>query len=178
MSTLKVGTIQDHANSNTAISIDSSGRVTTPARPAFMVGLSATYTHTSGNVIQYNSTDNQGFNTGNHFDLTNHKFVVPINGLYQFHASTSIASGEYSRSANIRMHINDTNIDSRFGARNNLDGDRSGSSSYLGLRGLWIINLTAGQQITWKSSWETDGNMESTESMHYHGTYCWGMLVG
>ena len=27
MSTLKVGTIQDHANSNTAISIDSSGRV-------------------------------------------------------------------------------------------------------------------------------------------------------
>ena len=33
MSTLKVGTIQDHANSNTAMSIDSSGRVTTPARP-------------------------------------------------------------------------------------------------------------------------------------------------
>ena len=28
MSTLKVGTIQDHANSNTAISIDSGGRVT------------------------------------------------------------------------------------------------------------------------------------------------------
>ena len=27
MSTLKVGTIQDHANSNTAISIDSGGRV-------------------------------------------------------------------------------------------------------------------------------------------------------
>jgi hypothetical protein len=178
MSTLKVGTIQDHANSNTAISIDSSGRVTTPARPAFLVGLNNTYTHTSGNIIQYNDISNQGFNTGNHFDLTNHKFVVPINGLYQFHASTSIASGEYSRSANIRMHINDTNIDSRFGARGNLDGDRSGGSSYLGLRGLWIINLTAGQEITWKSSWETDGNMDSTESMHYHGTYCWGMLVG
>ena len=27
MSTLKVGTIQDHANSNTAMTIDSSGRV-------------------------------------------------------------------------------------------------------------------------------------------------------
>jgi hypothetical protein len=36
MSTLKVGTIQDHANSNTAISIDSSGRVTLPQRVAFM----------------------------------------------------------------------------------------------------------------------------------------------
>ena len=36
MSTLKVGTIQDHTNSNTAISIDSSGRVTQPAKPAFV----------------------------------------------------------------------------------------------------------------------------------------------
>ena len=35
MSTLKVGTIQDHTNSNTAISIDSSGRVTQPAKPYF-----------------------------------------------------------------------------------------------------------------------------------------------
>ena len=30
MSTLKVGTIQDHANSNNALLIDSSGRVTAP----------------------------------------------------------------------------------------------------------------------------------------------------
>tara|TARA_B100001287_G_scaffold135340_1_gene113877 strand:- start:722 stop:1204 length:483 start_codon:yes stop_codon:yes gene_type:complete len=33
MSTLKVGTIQDHANSNTAMTIDSSGRVFQPAKP-------------------------------------------------------------------------------------------------------------------------------------------------
>ena len=37
MSTLKVGTIQDHTNSNTAISIDSSGRILTPSRPMFDV---------------------------------------------------------------------------------------------------------------------------------------------
>ena len=35
MSTLKVGTIQDHTNSNTAISIDSSGQVTFPKPPIF-----------------------------------------------------------------------------------------------------------------------------------------------
>ena len=35
MSTLKVGTIQDHANSITAMSIDSSGRVTVPQRICF-----------------------------------------------------------------------------------------------------------------------------------------------
>ena len=40
MSTLKVGTIQDHTNSITAISIDSSGRVTTPVIPRFEAGFS------------------------------------------------------------------------------------------------------------------------------------------
>ena len=35
MSTLKVGTIQDHANSNTAINIDSSGRVKMPNQVLF-----------------------------------------------------------------------------------------------------------------------------------------------
>ena len=38
MSTLKVGTIQDHANSNTAISIDSGGRVTLNQQPMFQLG--------------------------------------------------------------------------------------------------------------------------------------------
>ena len=37
MSTLKVGTIQDHASSTTAMTIDSSGRVLQPAKPAFRV---------------------------------------------------------------------------------------------------------------------------------------------
>ena len=35
MSILKVGTIQDQSNSNTAISIDNSGRVNIPKIPAF-----------------------------------------------------------------------------------------------------------------------------------------------
>ena len=175
MSTLKVGTIQDHANSNTAISIDSSGRVTTPARPSFMAGIASSYTHTSNTTIQY---DTANFNTGNHFDTSNYKFVVPINGLYQFYASMSVATGEYTRSANVRLARNGSTIDSRFTARNNLDGDRTGGSSYLGLRGLWIIPLTAGEEITWLGSWETDGTFDSTETLHIHGTYCWGMLVG
>ena len=42
MSTLKVGTIQDHANSITAMSIDSAGRVTMPTRPAFACHLEST----------------------------------------------------------------------------------------------------------------------------------------
>ena len=43
MSTLKVGTIQDHANSNTAISIDSSGRTTFPQKIAFKSGIATNF---------------------------------------------------------------------------------------------------------------------------------------
>ena len=42
MSTLKVGTIQDHTNSNNALLIDSSGRVTEPQTLKFGVRLAMT----------------------------------------------------------------------------------------------------------------------------------------
>ena len=50
MSTLKVGTIQDHTNSNTAISIDSGGRVTLNQQPMFQLG-GVTGTIAAGGVI-------------------------------------------------------------------------------------------------------------------------------
>jgi len=54
MSTLKVGTIQDHANSNTAISIDSSGRATfaKAKTPSFHVYKSDNLTVPSSVVTQ------------------------------------------------------------------------------------------------------------------------------
>ena len=45
-SILKVSQIQDPTNSNTALTIDSSGRIVTPARPAFSV----TQIEASGNA--------------------------------------------------------------------------------------------------------------------------------
>ena len=44
MSTLKVGTIQDHANSNTAISIDSGGVVSAPQNPLLKLQTTSDYT--------------------------------------------------------------------------------------------------------------------------------------
>jgi hypothetical protein len=47
-SILKVSEIQDPTNGNTAVSIDSSGRVLTPARPAFFArAVTNTSTHNS-----------------------------------------------------------------------------------------------------------------------------------
>ena len=99
MSTLKVSTIQDVANSNTAISIDSSGRVTTPAKPAFFAYLTAdqSITLNSWDKIEFNATD---FDTGSNFDSsTNNRFTAPVNGVYQFNANLN---PDYSSGSNTR----------------------------------------------------------------------------
>jgi len=90
-SILKVSSIQDPTNSNTALSIDSSGRILTPARPVFR----ATGPSPS-NVTNQNYTtatkltfwDNEMFDVGSNFDATtNYRFTAPITGYYQFNCN-------------------------------------------------------------------------------------------
>lgn len=82
MSTLKVGTIQDHANSNTAMSIDSTGRVLTPARPAFRARLagSTQATGTQGTIV----FETEDFDIGGNYNVSNGRFTAPIAGIYHF----------------------------------------------------------------------------------------------
>ena len=78
-SILKVNTIQDATNSTTAISIDSSGRVTTSTnRPAFMAR------RTSGQSNGIVVFDTVMLNQGSHYDNSNGRFTAPIAGLYNF----------------------------------------------------------------------------------------------
>jgi hypothetical protein len=85
---LDVGTIRDAAGTNTAMTIDSTGRVVTPARPAFLA-----YKTTSGS-INYSSADSISadmtateFNVGSHYQTSGSdvgKFIAPIAGHYFF----------------------------------------------------------------------------------------------
>ena len=80
-SILGVETLQ-HTNGTTAATIDSSGRILTPARPAFSV----TQIETSGNAGQ---TGHYSFNTvdtniNNCWNTSNNRFEAPINGVYHF----------------------------------------------------------------------------------------------
>ena len=78
MSTLKVGTIQDHANSNTAISIDSSGRVTTPQLIAFMGQKTNGSGYSTSGAIPFNQTHLA------HASWSGSTFTAPIAGTYMF----------------------------------------------------------------------------------------------
>jgi len=88
MSTLKVGTIQDHANSTTAMTIDNAGRVLTPARPAFKAYISGTgwldIVHGATRRIAFNAED---YDIGGCFDTSTGVFTAPISGYYFFYVN-------------------------------------------------------------------------------------------
>ena len=81
MSTLKVGTIQDHANSNTAISISNTGQVTMPNSSGFVPEFVAWSVQKNGNMTIGNAVQTQvtwqteNFDTHNAF--ASNAFTVP-----------------------------------------------------------------------------------------------------
>jgi hypothetical protein len=85
MSTLYVDNIYSKTGTSQALTIDSSGRVTTPARPAFCAVLTATTAFSSissgVDLTQYLTTID--YNIGNHYSAAN-GFVAPIDGIYHF----------------------------------------------------------------------------------------------
>ena len=81
-SELGVQTIQ-HTNGTDAMTIDSSGRILTPARPAFMVKWSATQSGiTSANDFFRLNFDEEVFDTGN--NVSSAAFTTPVAGVYHF----------------------------------------------------------------------------------------------
>ena len=90
-SILNVDQINNAAGTN-ALTIDSSGRILTPARPAFSVSRVDTgATGTSGH-IQFNTVDT---NINSCWDTTNYRFEAPIAGVYHF-SFTGMSAGTAS----------------------------------------------------------------------------------
>ena len=95
MSTLKVGTIQDHANGNTAIEIASDGTFKASKVPAFRVHTSSSVAASSGSWtnIPLNATSGtgvQGFDT--HGMMSNNKIII-----------TAATAGIYFFTGHVRM---------------------------------------------------------------------------
>ena len=86
MSNLLVQNIK-HTNGTTAQTIDSTGRITEPNKPAFQVSNdNAGWTAVSdGAIIPFNdkSTGNN-FDNGGNFNISSYRFVAPVTGNYQF----------------------------------------------------------------------------------------------
>tara|TARA_R100000654_G_scaffold58682_1_gene85372 strand:- start:288 stop:797 length:510 start_codon:yes stop_codon:yes gene_type:complete len=86
MSNLLVQNIK-HTNNTTAMTVDSSGRITEPNKPAFL----ATYTNNAwsvvqnGDIINFNDVSSGDcFDTGNNYSTSNYRFIAPVAGSYYF----------------------------------------------------------------------------------------------
>ena len=87
-SVLKVNEVQNTQN-NSAMTIDSVGRVSLPQQIGFLAEGSNSYVaYNSGATLAYNSaTSNGQYNNGGHYDTSTYKFTCPVAGLYFFYAS-------------------------------------------------------------------------------------------
>jgi len=87
MSNLLVQSIK-HTNGTLAQTIDSTGRVLTPARPAFRAYNNASsawteVTHAQHQIVAYNA---EKYDIGGNYNTSTYRFTCPVDGLYFFSA--------------------------------------------------------------------------------------------
>ena len=100
--TAQIGTIKDAGGNNTAMTIDSTGRVLMPQVPMFQV-------HASGNsYVSANQTiafDTEEIDVGNNFNTSNYTFTAPVNGYYHMHAHVYV-DVDSGTDANVHYKLN------------------------------------------------------------------------
>ena len=83
MSSLFVNNIK-HGGGTAALNIDSTGRVLTPARPAFGVRRDSSDQSITGSTYTVVEFETEEFDIGGNFDMSTHRFTAPIAGIYHF----------------------------------------------------------------------------------------------
>ena len=103
-SIIGVETLQ-HTNGTTAATIDSVGRILTPARPNFRaIGTTNSFATTS--PIPFPSVQH---NIGSHFSTSSNEFTVPIAGVYSFHAHIGyVAVTSNAGNGQVDIRVNNT----------------------------------------------------------------------
>ena len=108
-SILGIDTIQ-HQSGTTAMTIDSIGRTTYPARPSFIAHNNSTgnVTVSSSNPFPFNTTI---LNVGGHYNTSTYKFTCPIDGLYYFcfQVFGNTGSGTSNAGKSVQIRVNDSN---------------------------------------------------------------------
>ncbi len=144
-SILNVDQIGHSTSGTTALEIDSSGRVTTPARPAFRVhGTSTTWTNFVSNT-KLSLLTSVDYNIGNYYNTTDHEFVAPIDGLYHFFGRLYI--NNTTSTSDFFISIDDGSFDGSlyWHASESTSLDQSSTFSE-------VIQLTANQTVTIKGN--------------------------
>ena len=174
VSNLKVDKIQSVAGNTTAMTIDSSGRVTRNVIPSFRAFRSGSgnITYSAGANISADM-DSTTFNVGNCFSTTTGKFTAPVTGKYILGATLYHRNDSgYDDDTNhqywyfFKNGVGLTNTNNVImGYQNNGDADASFPMSI-------VVKLNSGDYITVRNS-----NASGSGSYYMNGCEFWGILL-
>lgn len=146
---LEVANIKDSTGTNTAMTVDSSGRVTTPQRPAFFARgqsnvaavqqINGLTINSNNRIAVFSSID---INVGNAFNNTTGKFTVPVAGMYQvmFHIGYKASSSDYTE---VQLYLT-SNDSVEYGY---IDTWSANNSAYNSSSATVLVNATVGQEF-------------------------------
>ena len=140
-SILKVSEIQDPTNSNSALTIDSSGRILTPNKPMILaqgnVESNVVYAHNAP-ISNWKTSGSGAFAQGITI-ASNTRFTAPVDGKYFFSASVYFNDGNTSCRLQIMQN----------GSYNNPNGQlcQSGDAAARNLQVTTILDLSANDYI-------------------------------
>ena len=149
---------------NTAMSIDSTGRILMPLRPCFFArGNNEAYVQTD--PVPYPTAE---INVGSSYNTSTYKFTAPIAGIYTFFATAYLktTAGENGR---LQFSKNDaTDYEGSFAELYNNDG----GAIYSNLQTTVILNLSASDTI--KVTFTGNGDYYNGEDESHFGGYLLG----
>ena len=172
-SILKVNTIQDATNSNTAMTIDSSGRVTRGVIPSWRLGKTAQqdFTATSGTLTWNAESGNANFIKGG---VTNNsstgKVTVPVAGIYMVGSTVRVDGATSGNYILMRIIKNDVTADVKDQYYSLVDDQTTvyGSISMSG-----IYDCSANDTLRVDMTAQSDTSWHASDH-----SYFWGYLVG
>jgi len=145
-SILKVNELQ-HTGGTTALTVDSSGRILQPTKPAFAV-----FQNTNLSGLNYASPtkapfDTKDFDIGNNVTINNSAvFTAPINGIYHFGCNVMLDAVEASGYVDLMLYIDDSNVSQSDLSYRHLEDVQGGA--YITMHASALIQLTANQTVT------------------------------
>jgi hypothetical protein len=168
-SILKVSSIQDPTNSNTAMSIDTNGRILTPARPAFSAVLTAQRNGQNLSTEAAMILDAKEFDIGNNLDLSTSEFTAPVNGIYSFTAVVGLTAATTATSVQLLLYKNGAKQAPDSNA--NISQDPQGGS-HVSVIHTALLQLVTGDVIKYNFDCNGDSNV------NLRNTEFSGFLVG
>ena len=128
-----------HSGGTSALTIDSSGRVTTSARPAFSAHLSADVNYGTADAYQKLTFNATKYNIGTNYSTSTGKFTAPVTGVYYMSTVVYIYSVPV---AEFKYYINGTST-YRFATNSKGDGNVNPN----GAAGSALLQLSANDYV-------------------------------